>query len=357
MKRPNWKQRIKSYYALPSRPDKLLIESYLDKFDGIKVLDPEIKGALRSRVFSYRTQYEYSVINNMRYYRKLRRVAYSVFLSLGIYLLFIVQNFDKKYLNSLWAIIFYSFGIIQTLILIIITSIILFFYIINHVDKLKTENVIEIIIFDIIDAIYMAERKYERWMGFKYKEEQLRIIENIARSIEYFVPRRLSSGDVVVDEWLKETTKQVAAAMREKKKWILMPSEDTRDSFVESMASTLVYIVSDDWSALEHLETKKLTRPELRRVIASFTLKAFRTVLVALLPTLGFLIFQQTPLAITGVLREYIIVGLLIWGLLAFIAVLDQNFSAKISAIKDITGLLTSPGTGTKSSTEKGSKS
>lgn len=197
-----------------------------------------------------------------------------------------------------------------------------------------------ILVDTLITLLHDAESAGDNWVLLEYKRRQILYLERAAKCIEYYFPRRLQSGDVITNTWMKETARQFAAALREKKKWILVPKKDTTDYFVKSIASVLICVVSGDWDALERAEPEKLSLPEARRVILVVLAGILRAVLIAGLPILGFWVLQQTSLAFTGIVREYMIIGLFIWDLLTFVILLDPNFNTKISALKDILSLV-----------------
>jgi hypothetical protein len=82
-----------------------------------------------------------------------------------------------------------------------------------------------------------------------------------------------------------------------------------------------------------------LNSPQLLR----YRLMSFiRTLFIALFPAIVFLIFQLTPWHINEPIRDYVVIGLIIWGLLAFISAFDPTFNTKITAIKDIMSIFPS---------------
>jgi hypothetical protein len=146
---------------------------------------------------------------------------------------------------------------------------------------------------------------------------------------------------------LKETFQLAAAALHEKKTWILTPKVDTYDNLTEKIASTLKCAVKDNWDALERVEMEELRKGQklARSQLWHFRLIVLlRVAFVTVLPVVGFIILQLTPLAIAGAARDYIMVGLLIWAGLSVIALLDPNLDTKISMLGSIKSPLSFPG-------------
>ena len=193
----------------------------------------------------------------------------------------------------------------------------------------------------------LGNAETQNWIEVKYKKDQLSKIEKAAKCIETFLPRNLRSGDIITDTWLRETSMLVAAALREKKMWILTPKKDTYDNFVKSIASTITCIVIGNWDALEKMEKEKFLELEKASRSKRWRLRMirlFRTVFVAIIPLVIVLILQWTSLALSGTFREYTIIGTIVWAALTLISTIDSNFGIKISAIKDIASLFPSSG-------------
>lgn len=188
---------------------------------------------------------------------------------------------------------------------------------------------------------YMDKKYIRRLMDMTYKRRLILKLEDTAKCIESYLPRWFHTGDVATDIWIEERFKQIAAALREKEKWLLTPKEDTYDYFITSIASTLLYFVEDNWDALELREPEKLTRPPLRTSIVTFILNALKPILIAVLPVVGFIIFQHTSLALTGAAFVSVVSILSIYEVTVVTSVLNPNtnvetFKDTISRFKDI---------------------
>lgn len=204
---------------------------------------------------------------------------------------------------------------------------------------------IAVLIFDLVAILRVKEDferkdKHDPKIRLEYKQIQLFLIEESARCIEYYLPRRLRSGDVVTDTWFNETTERIATAMRKSKRRILVPKIEATDYFVKSITSLLTGILKGNWDTLVQMEPEQ---PSLPRQWRSRILASLKAIFIAALPTFGFLILQLLlPLMHTAIpesIRGYVIVGLFIWAWLTFIVEIDKNFGSKLSALKDFKGL------------------
>jgi hypothetical protein len=219
------------------------------------------------------------------------------------------------------------------MVFFLISTLVLFPIVIGRVNS---HYAIPLLVWSLIQILALAERSHDDWIELEYKQRQIMFLEMAATSVERFLPHQLPSGDSATDDWLSERAWQVASAVREKKKWILTPTKLTYNDFIDKIVSNLVCVTSGNWDALERVELKKPTHSQSWH---SFVVSLLRAILVAALPIVGLWIFQQTPLALVDPVLGYVIAAVFIWVLLIFLAVLDQNFSSKITAFKDITNL------------------
>jgi len=198
----------------------------------------------------------------------------------------------------------------------------------------------------LVCIIDTAEREPEGFRRMNFKRELLLGLEKVALCIELHLPSQFHHHDSITDAWLRERTKQWSTALREKKKWILTPKEDTLEYFVESITFILICFVDGNWDALERIEPVKIARPPLRKSITTFLLHALKTILKIAIPVVSLLVLQQTPLALTGATLVSVISMLSLYAVTILASDLNPDFNARISNVKDIMSLL--PGNGSK---------
>jgi hypothetical protein len=244
-------------------------------------------------------------------------------------------------------------GIASSLLITIIlgTIVLLLFFPILYLAKTIKLRIyylrcpLSIIIYRLIFLIDALERCETIPISLRDKEWYLIRLEEVANCVEHYVPSGLKSRDFITDNWTKETTKRIAAAIRNKKKWILTPKSDTREYILQSMTFALTCFIYGNWDALEQIEPEKLSSPQLRHSIFTFLINLLRIILIGVLPLVSVWLFQQTPFAFTGIGREYVIIGIFVWELLTLVFVLDPNLGVKISVMKDVTRSLFPPRT------------
>jgi hypothetical protein len=220
---------------------------------------------------------------------------------------------------------------------------------IESFNKINAEKVDKIIKSMKYSSRKKSKTKMEKAID-KYKEEStlssmrytLEALEEASQCLDHYLPQRLRSGDIITDDWFNDSMRQVAAALREKKKWILTPKKDTFDNLAAIMSSTLLCIINGDWDALERKEPDKVILSVRRHAVIDFILKISKVVLLAVLPILVFLGYQLTPFAITGAAQGFVIVGLILWVGLTFLVRFDPDVNAKVQLLKDAKTLLSS---------------
>lgn len=321
----------------------------IERFDNINSIDSDTKSRIRDSIISYHkilARYLYPKFYYVEGYNILRIPLFMfalltilAFLILFLYFFQEISNYIS-HPNTAFIFVVFVFATIPYIVTRIIAYLSTFIYRKRVFYKVPISLTIDRLLF----VIRSVEQTKDIWRGLRFKTVLIKSIEEIAGCLEYALPRRLRSGDVITDIWLEDMTKQVATALREKKMWILTPRKDTRDYLLRSLVSTLVCIVEGNWDDLERVEPKKLPRPAVRSVIVNLLFKTLKTSFWAVLPAMAFIGFQLTPLATTGALRGYITVGLIVWFVLTFVVAFDPNFSAKFSALKDMKSLLSPTG-------------
>jgi hypothetical protein len=218
---------------------------------------------------------------------------------------------------------------------------------INHVfNRRKAIRYPDALLVDgLINILLMVEEDPEHWTELSFKRRLLGRLEEISICVERALPRQLRSGDDLTDIWLSEKAAQFAAALRDKKKWVLTPKLDTRDAFIRCMRHYLIIAAVHDWDSLERITPEQLSRP---RAWQSRATTALRTLVVAGMPLAGLWLIQQTSFLLAGTIAEYATAGALLWAMLALITTLDPQFQTKIAAIKDVSSLLARSDSGTK---------
>ena len=193
-----------------------------------------------------------------------------------------------------------------------------------------------VIITELLNTLYQIEKESAHWTELDFKRALMRRLEFIAVHIQRDLPRHLRSGDSATDVWLEKTTQKMAAAMREKKKWILTPTPNTRESLMEHLKTDFTSAVLNNWDGFEKEEPEQLSRSQFVFRVKEL-LEAF---IKGALPLLAFLIVQRTPFAIADPTADYAMLAALGWLLVTVLLTVDPSSRDTLDVLKKFRELL-----------------
>jgi hypothetical protein len=200
-----------------------------------------------------------------------------------------------------------------------------------------------VIVYTLLDMLYVLDIRIhpETWSKSWFRQYLIHDLEQVSYCLEHYIPKLLKSGDAQTDQWTRQMTREAAFAMRDLKKWVILPRSDTKSQLTIRVTDAFICVAAGNWDDLGRTNYQSASISEVwhTRIIS-----AIRVIIVSGLPWLVLLILQRTPLALTDPVETYVKIGALVWTLLSFIAALDPLFSTKISALKDITSLLPTAG-------------
>ncbi len=314
----NFIKKNKLYYLMGA-------EDKMQEFDNIKCLNEVSKHILDKSL----PRYQKEIVTA----RKTCRLV--TFFVTFIYAF--VTSFSLTYALSYFSYkvyVEYRLSYIINIIIVFIMSSIIGFLVIMSANSISDlvkgqsykKHVFAYITDCLLTVLLLAESDPNNNDGLKLKQHQLWLLEEAAIVIERYLPIRLRSGNSVTDAWLKDTMKRVAAALREKMKWILTPKGDTHDYFVKSIAATLITIVEGNWDALEQTEPQKPTISFSLSGIANFLFE------VLVLSIAVFVLYSSivSNMTISGFSPAAVVLLVLV------ILSLSPNVSAVIANVKAI---------------------
>ncbi|HEV2582588.1 MAG TPA: hypothetical protein VGT44_17150, partial [Ktedonobacteraceae bacterium] len=252
-------------------------------------------------------------------------IATSVFLS-RYYFWFLSDS--SNLLNYFLASILIDFIFLVTCALIIVISGISGFLILNMIPEKRYPMAV------VVDSLLTILRDLPADVRATDQRRQLYLLEKAARHLEHYLCKKVPSGDTATDMWTRENAHQIAAALRDKKKWIITPKPDTNSCLVLSIGTTFNHVITGNLDALERMQPEKFSHPRswLTRII-----KIIRTLFIAFLPPAALWAIQLTPLAgLIAPARTYLLFGVLAWAVVTILRELDPDFSQKISTIRDM---------------------
>jgi hypothetical protein len=240
-----------------------------------------------------------------------------------------------------------SVGLFSTILLDIgiAVSLMILSFINRTMEKWKnSHHPVEVIIHNLILTLREVETESINSINLEVKRRQVLRMEVVAHCFEYYLFEQLASGDIITDGWLRKMTKEMALAIREKKRWLLTPTNNNQEEFLNRIVSVLICVIKGNWDAIERMEPEKLTDglPSLPPLRRPWVVNLLKTVAIAILPVLGFSLVQWSPWAIKGPFLDYMVIGLFIWVFLVFVSTLDPNLSNRLSILKNLRDLLSS---------------
>jgi hypothetical protein len=192
-----------------------------------------------------------------------------------------------------------------------------------------------VIVNELVTILQEVEQNPDQWIDLKARRGWMARLEIVADRMEQDIPRQLRSGDAATDEWMRKTARQIAAALRAKKKWLLTPKADTRQHFVRAMARNLVHAAMGDWDSFEKAE---LQAPMLSWPARVANLAA--TLLKSAFPLLALLVIQRVYPAFNALVGDYALSGAILWFVVSLLASLDPQYKDKLAGAGEALKLL-----------------
>lgn len=191
-----------------------------------------------------------------------------------------------------------------------------------------------------VHILHSIEKNPHKWGEVRFKRTLIVGLEEVANYFEFYLAFRLRSGNLYNDQWLRDTSEQIAAGIRSLERWIYTPKPDTRERLIKLLARNLVLAGTGAWDSLDRITPEKLSRPELIRT-------RVQTVLAALLsgavPILVVHIVKYSGVLDESTLKPLMLSAYL-WAMVTVLTHLDASFSAKLANVKELTQWLPFPG-------------
>ncbi|HEX6182712.1 MAG TPA: hypothetical protein VFZ44_02295 [Pyrinomonadaceae bacterium] len=170
------------------------------------------------------------------------------------------------------------------------------------------------------------------WTSLGPRLKLLRRLEDVARCVQYALPRRLGDKDFRTNVWVRARSRGIADGLRSLKRWVSTPKPDTRALFVARVSDALVHAALGEWDALPRAKAGKLSRPNL----VSRAFAVIRGLVVGLLPLMILVVVQRSSMPLHGDVLQYAVVGTLLWAALALLGALDPGLGTKLENFKGI---------------------
>jgi hypothetical protein len=203
-----------------------------------------------------------------------------------------------------------------------------------------------------IDNLFRAMRRLQKagtnWADTDTRTYATAEIAVASEIVRRSLLQRFATRDAKTLSWRHTQAVKISAALSEKQTWLMTPKPDTRDELFKSIGQILLALISGVWDTLElakelakelatEANTAETEEKQFRQRAIHVVLDSMRTLLVALLPAVLFLLADKLNLLadIGAPGRGYIKIGLFVWAALTVILLLDPLFKEKFGIIKE----------------------
>lgn len=173
-----------------------------------------------------------------------------------------------------------------------------------------------------------------RWPDIHERWGVARKLESVVGAMERALRR--SSGDLQTDAWVKHSCARIVAALREQKKRVLFPQEDTREEFLRFMTHALTCVVAGRWAALAQVDVPPISKLNWALWLA----KGVRMVLTGFAPLAGVVILQRTSLQVSEPTYHALFLAGLLWAAISLLVLIDPDLGSRINMFKDLRNVL-----------------
>lgn len=175
-----------------------------------------------------------------------------------------------------------------------------------------------------------------RLQHLKTRAEILANLEEAARSLEA-MPAHFPPDDPIHMIWTPNVYGERADAIRDLKKWVLLPLDCTPHDLEAKIRAILLLLVAGNWGALDRVQVPKLAPlPWWERVWY-----VARPLLIAILPPSLVVGIQWQHIQLPAPLDSWALPISLVWTAMCLLAALDPHFAEKISTFKDLPSIFT----------------
>lgn len=349
---------VKDYLAERKQKKPKFIESGLKLLDSISSIDQETKVKIRPHIEEHLAEAfdAETVTLNAPGLIALIFVVLILFLFFILIILFISLLITHQDLSYAGGYLF--------ILMLAISFLLLFWSQLKSAiaKKLYRDYAYSMLVYNLLKLLHDSQTPVHFDLDFYWRQKRTQLwqLEAIAQIIEHSLPSQIidkttysksnnykkselmiefKTVDDETETWLREMFKQVATAIRDKKKWLLTPKEDTREYFVKSMTSTFIAFVEGNLDALERIEQTKTTSLKVTDMIVELLSNVMSTILKASFPIVALYFVQQTPYKLTGTLYTTAISIIVLWEVTVVANFFDPNFIARITDIKEISSL------------------
>jgi hypothetical protein len=201
----------------------------------------------------------------------------------------------------------------------------------------------------VFQALVLLQNAGERWSAPDVRAEAISLIGTAATLGRQYLFQKFVTLDEQTLAWRTRQGLRVSIKLAQKQTCLMTPKEDTRDKLFDCLGKVLIGLLSGTWDQLELASDEEVAAVAqikdgegvIRRV-GRITLSVTRTLAVALLPAIFYIILEQAKLLtdVTPAALSYLKIGLFLWAALSFMLLLDPLLKEKLATVKEAVQLL-----------------
>lgn len=309
------------------------MSGFVERSRGIQTL----VGAICGTAFTILTVNETraSRFNNVRAVRKVLFGCTFVF-SASVYLLYLnsehrihLDHSTTYFLSTLAGFIYFP-AILGTSALLAVSSSAL-------VDRVFRPEPDSLLVWSALRILVDLDDPTANWGSIARRAKLMRKLEGLIAAVEACGQYLQAAADSESYEWVRSAFQRVAAAVRERKKWLVLPRRDSRDEFTNSMKAFFEALVTCNWDALPQCDVDRAATRERFMTLARKWGSALAS---GGIPLVLFLALQNSPLALSAPVRDYAVGLLALWIVVVGISVCDPLFEHRVDSFRSLTQAL-----------------
>ena len=211
-------------------------------------------------------------------------------------------------------------------------------YIIHNIQhRARLSQPVGVLVCALIDALYELKTNGEEWNLFDFKHRVMRHIETSAACCDSYFVERLATEDAGTNAWVKMQMGRAAAAIRAKKKFLLMSEDDGRDRLINGLQQTLVACAGGNWHGLEQqpaeasVSADRPWRHRMGRIV--------RGIIIGLLPAAVLVVWQSHTLPLPEIptsAATFLTTTVVGWAVVSLLALFDPQSLEKAKTVTEI---------------------
>jgi hypothetical protein len=225
--------------------------------------------------------------------------------------------------------------------LALLSSYAFFGYLERRVESKYPRSVIVTSALDVLEALERGECRGGASGGGGYvsNHEIAHRLGIMASTIEICLSQHLTDRDISINSWLQGRIREIAQAIREQKKSIILSGRVECDALKKRIGWYIVITVTGEWTLLDHVQVDTQARPSSRRRFTT----AVRWLATTLWPLVALVAIANAPVSRRETLLAAFLPFAISWIGIQLISLLDPRAEERLAKAVDISSKLPSP--------------